>query len=437
MTTTVSKTSRKYYAGAYEKTVTVGGDTVERVRIGDSVVHVKTTPASMMATESSVFEYVHRDHLGSVEAVTDQAGTELVVLGYDPYGERRKPDWTGQLTRAEIEALLGAHGERVSRGFTRHEHLDRTGLIHMNGRMYDPRLGRFLSPDPIVGDVTSSQSWNLYSYVGNNPLSYVDPTGLVQAGPCGSLYSGCMHFGGGGAGGGWTMQTTSVTTTETVHGVMAVPYRYAVAVWTRVGGSAWPGGNDYVYDLTYDYFWGVDYQPYSYTYNVTRTVAFEDQSVADEPLDAPERMEEDWHENWIRPGSHKYEHVSDPFCRGCRMEEVVDALNRVGVHPNQTSPFIPDSEYIGDVDLPIFIGKDEVSVEAIYEGGRQVGVRNTTLKNHELHKGTVERRIVPDGDAFRIETVGAGTGRWGGPNVWFHDAIWEGVDDRVVRELGP
>ena len=176
-TTTTMKTSRKYYAGAYEKTVTVGGDTVERVRIGDSVVHVKTTPASMMASQSSVFEYVHRDHLGSVEAVTDQAGNKLVVLGHDPYGERRKPDWTGQLTKTEIEALLAAHGERVSRGFTRHEHLDRTGLIHMNGRMYDPRLGRFLSPDPIVGDPTSSRSWNLYSYARNNPLSYVDPTG--------------------------------------------------------------------------------------------------------------------------------------------------------------------------------------------------------------------------------------------------------------------
>ena len=173
--TTTMKTSRKYYAGAYEKTVTVGGDTVERVRIGDSVVHVKTTPASMMANGSSVFEYVHRDHLGSVEAVTDASGNKLVVLGHDPYGERRKPDWTGQLTRAEIETLLGAHGERVSRGFTRHEHLDRTGLIHMNGRMYDPRLGRFLSPDPIVGDVTSSQSWSLYSYVGNNPLRTTAP----------------------------------------------------------------------------------------------------------------------------------------------------------------------------------------------------------------------------------------------------------------------
>ena len=104
----------------------------------------------------------------------------------------------------------------------------------MNGRVYDPRLGRFLSPNPIVGDPTSSQSWNLYSYVGNNPLSYVDPTGLVQAGPGCPPHTGCLHFGGGGG-------STTRTTTVTVHGVMAVPYRYAVPVWTRVGGRRGPG----------------------------------------------------------------------------------------------------------------------------------------------------------------------------------------------------
>ena len=160
--TTTMKISRKYYGGSYEKTVTVGGDTVERTRIGDSVVHVRTTPAGMMAMQSSVFEYAHRDHLGSVEAVTDASGNELVVLGYDPYGKRRDNDWTARLTETEIETLLGAHGERVSRGFTGHEHLDRARLIHFNG----------------------------------------------------------------GGGGGSTTRTVTVTTTETVHGVMAVPYRY-------------------------------------------------------------------------------------------------------------------------------------------------------------------------------------------------------------------
>ena len=147
--TTTVKTSRKYYAGAYEKTVTVGGDTVERIRVSDSVVHVRTTPASGTAT--AAFEYAHRDHLGSLEAVTNASGKTLTVLGHDPYGERRN-DWSSQLTPAQIGTLLDGHGERVSRGFTGHEHLDRTGLIHMNGRIYDPRLGRFLSPDPVVGD---------------------------------------------------------------------------------------------------------------------------------------------------------------------------------------------------------------------------------------------------------------------------------------------
>ena len=279
--TATLKTSRKYYAGAYEKTVTVGGDTVERTRIGDSVVHVRTTPASMMAsTPPPVFEYVHRDHLGSVEAVTDAFGNELIELGHDPYGERRKNDWTSQLTDTEIETLLGGHGERVSRGFTRHEHLDRTGLIHMNGRVYDPRLGRFLSPDPIVGDPTSSQSWNLYSYVGNNPLSYVDPTGLVQAGPMCPIFGPvmCMAGGGAGAGGGSTTRTT--TATVTVHGVMAVPYLHAVPAWTEV----WDSSLDrYVLHQTYDYYWGEIHLPFSY--DVTVTIALEDQSVADEPAD--------------------------------------------------------------------------------------------------------------------------------------------------------
>ena len=423
-------TSRKYYAGAYEKTVTVGGDTVERVRIGESVVHVKTTPAGMAAAPTSVFEYAHRDHLGSLESVTDAAGEELVVLAHDPYGERRKPDWTGRMTAEEIEALLRAQGERVSRGFTGHEHLDRTGLIHMNGRMYDPRLGRFLSPDPIVGDPTSSQSWNLYSYVGNNPLSYVDPTGLVRAGPMCPVGGAMLCMDGGG---GSTART--VTVTETVYGVVAIPYGYSVPSWTRV----WDRGLDhYVWDLSYDHYWAFEYRTFSY--DVTRTILLEDHSVADEPATVgstqPDGTEEDWYENWILPGPHGYVHVSDAFCRGCRMEAVVDALNRVAVHPNQKRPFVPGKDYIADVELPFFIGRDDVSVDAIYEGGRQVGVRNTALKNHGLYPGIVERRIIRDGDAFRIGTVGVGTGRLGGVNVFFHEGTWREVDNLVIRELG-
>src|SRR5690606_11561128 len=74
----------------------------------------------------------------------------------------------------------GAHV--VERGYTGHEHLDSIELIHMGGRVQDPVLGRFISADPIVQSPYVSQSHNRYSYVWNNPLRYVDPTGYCTAG---------------------------------------------------------------------------------------------------------------------------------------------------------------------------------------------------------------------------------------------------------------
>ncbi len=68
--------------------------------------------------------------------------------------------------------------EPVTRGYTFHEQLDPVGLVHMNGRVYDPEIGRFLSADPFIQDVTNSQSLNSYTYVNNNPLSFTDPSGF-------------------------------------------------------------------------------------------------------------------------------------------------------------------------------------------------------------------------------------------------------------------
>jgi RHS repeat-associated protein len=66
----------------------------------------------------------------------------------------------------------------IPRGFTGHEMMDDLGLINMNGRIYDPRLGRFLSADLMVTDPGNLQSFNRYTYVRNNPLSFVDPSGF-------------------------------------------------------------------------------------------------------------------------------------------------------------------------------------------------------------------------------------------------------------------
>ena len=79
--------------------------------------------------------------------------------------------------------MLALQAERFGRGFGGHEELSRTGFVHMNGRVYDPRLGRFLQPDPVVAAPGSGQGYNRYAYVLNRPLSLADPTGLTPVPP--------------------------------------------------------------------------------------------------------------------------------------------------------------------------------------------------------------------------------------------------------------
>jgi RHS repeat-associated protein len=71
-------------------------------------------------------------------------------------------------------------GITTDRGFTSHEHLDELNLIHMNGRVYDPVLGRFMTADPFIQAPGNLQSYNRYSYVFNNPLAYTDPSGYFS-----------------------------------------------------------------------------------------------------------------------------------------------------------------------------------------------------------------------------------------------------------------
>jgi RHS repeat-associated protein len=78
----------------------------------------------------------------------------------------------------------------TTRGFTGHEQIDTVGLVHMNGRVYDPELGRFISADPNVQDLSNSQALNRYTYVLNNPLSMTDPTGFFF----GSIFKAIGNF---------------------------------------------------------------------------------------------------------------------------------------------------------------------------------------------------------------------------------------------------
>ena len=124
-------------------------------------------------TPSETLRYLHTDHLGSVDTITDDAGAVVERLSYDAWGKRR----TASGTDVWEDPALPIAAEETRRGFTDHEHLDDFALVHMNARVYDPKLGRFLSPDPFIQFPESTQGFNRYTYTLNNPLSFTDPTG--------------------------------------------------------------------------------------------------------------------------------------------------------------------------------------------------------------------------------------------------------------------
>lgn len=92
-------------------------------------------------------------------------------LSYDAWGLRRSPDnWV------VFDVLTSSHAFD-EHGFGGHEHLDLFDLVNMDGRMYDPVVGRFISADPFIQSPDFTQSLNRYAYCINNPLSLIDPSG--------------------------------------------------------------------------------------------------------------------------------------------------------------------------------------------------------------------------------------------------------------------
>ena len=121
------------------------------------------------------------DYLGSILKVVDGNGNTKEEQSFDAWGRKRNPaNW--QVYDAPEDALPKTL-TWLSRGYTGHEHLYQFGIINMNNRLYDPIVGRMLAVDNFVADSESTQAYNRYSYVMNNPLKYVDPSGdLIQNG---------------------------------------------------------------------------------------------------------------------------------------------------------------------------------------------------------------------------------------------------------------
>jgi len=168
-------TETKHYAGGSYEEVTQGNTIREKTYVGDYLVHNAVRQLGSVASGENI-RYIHRDHIGSTDAITNHAGEEITRMAFAPFGDRRQGNWENT-TPEYADSLKVLTFENTTKGFTDHEHVDDFGLIHMNGRMYDPLIGRFISPDEYVQIPEFSQSYNRYSYVLNNPLTFKDESG--------------------------------------------------------------------------------------------------------------------------------------------------------------------------------------------------------------------------------------------------------------------
>jgi RHS repeat-associated protein len=167
-------TSTVYAGGLYEQRDGVAGrqHIFNVVADGRAVAVVERFSDSTGPQERPYF--LHEDRLGTIESVTDASGN---LVGrhrkFDPFGNEvdiARP-------RLGVDRPGGPVGA-VTIGFSGQEYDFELGLVNMNGRLYNPRVGRFTTPDPMVSGL-GSQSLNPYSYVLNDPLNLRDPSGFI------------------------------------------------------------------------------------------------------------------------------------------------------------------------------------------------------------------------------------------------------------------
>ena len=175
--------ARYYIGNQYELDVTPNG-TTERLYLGGDAY---SAPAVYIKEGSGAWTFynIGRDYLGNITHIATADGILVEENSYDPWGRLRNPE------TKEIYSLSTEPELMLGRGYTGHEHLTWFGLINMNARLYDPVLGRFLSPDPFVQMPDFTQNFNRYSYCLNNPLVYVDENGefvfSIFLGPIGAV----------------------------------------------------------------------------------------------------------------------------------------------------------------------------------------------------------------------------------------------------------
>jgi len=167
---------KNYYGDLFEEVIDRFGDTSYNYQIknGSDVIAIVEGSKKIGLYKDSI-NYILQDNLGSVYAITNETGKVKERVSYDAWGKPRNPyNWETYSSTPKLTSF--------ERGYTFHEMMDIDFLICMNARVYNPVLGRFLSPDPYIQSPENLQSHNRFSYVLNNPLANTDPTGYFKLG---------------------------------------------------------------------------------------------------------------------------------------------------------------------------------------------------------------------------------------------------------------
>ena len=173
----------KYYSedGSYEIIRNnQTGQEKHMLYIGDTPYDSNIVYLKNYAESTGSYKFLHKDYLGSILAITDEAGNKLEQRHFDAWGNLTHLKIGMQATitdKNQIRDYLSGGNLILDRGYTSHEHFAEVGLIHMNGRLYDPLLRRFLNADENIQEPYNTQNYNKYGYVLNNPLMFNDPTG--------------------------------------------------------------------------------------------------------------------------------------------------------------------------------------------------------------------------------------------------------------------
>ncbi|WP_421131755.1 SpvB/TcaC N-terminal domain-containing protein [Alteromonas sp. A079] len=419
------KTIITHYVDGVFEVEKEGSKTKETSYISDVAIVIEETGRKRV-------RFTHRDRLGSATTFTDDNNNVTAYRFFDPFGKPRMGD--GSLMQSfGMSARLGNSLLDVDmatrRGFTDHEHLDEVELIHMNGRVYDYNLGRFLSVDPLIHMEGGSQGINPYSYIMNNPMAGLDPSGYdpeletVEVSADAQVYtdSDGNNYVDAGDGSGDVIKIDSISVSKsngsTTNYSFSSGGSLASMSTTEIGSPgnvAQSGGS------------GNQNGRVERQTDGSVLTPDKDQGITgvdDDGVPSFDETHEDFHHYYLDNSCAK-------ATSGCTIENVRNGLQRYPA-PGANGEPVSD-EQIGFA-LPVGYVRHEVSAD----GGTVINVTlppsEGGLPRHLLNPGIVRRWVTQDKNRVYIHTYGEGTGPLGRPNEVFKHQVWDRVDAQAFE----